>query len=212
LYLHVFDWPSDGQLLVPGLKNHVKSARLLVGGKKLAAQNHEDGLVISVPPTAPDKISSTIVLKIQGAPEVVVMPLLQKYDGSVMLPANEARLHGSTIKYESGGALDNLGYWTDPDDWADWQFKVEQPGKFTVSAIISSPAASPFQISTGGQTISCTAPVTGDYTTFRSVTLGSIEIPAAGLVRLAVRPVKDGWQPMNLRAIKLIPLASGSDK
>ena len=73
LYLHVFDWPADGKLLVPGLKNKIKSARLLAAGKKLAVENADDGVVISVPPTAPDKISSTIVLKFKGAPEVVTL-------------------------------------------------------------------------------------------------------------------------------------------
>ena len=29
LYLHVFDWPADGKLVVPGLKNQVETAYLL---------------------------------------------------------------------------------------------------------------------------------------------------------------------------------------
>jgi alpha-L-fucosidase len=212
LYLHVFDWPADGQLLVPGLKNQVKSARLLTGGKKLTLQNREDGLLISVPSAAPDKISSTIVLKFRGAPDVVATPLLQKHDGSITLPASEAHLHGSALQYESGDSKDNIGYWTNPDDWAGWEFKMEQPGKFTVSAVISSQAASPFELSVSGQTLRGAAPVTGDYTTFRPVTLGTIEIPVAGKVTLAVHPVKDGWQPMNLQAVKLTPVAGGSEK
>jgi hypothetical protein len=114
------------------------------------------------------------------------------------------------LQYESGGPHDNIGYWTNPDDWAAWEFKVVQPGKFTVSAVISSPAASPFELSVSGQTLHCTAPITGDYTTFRPATLGTIEIPAAGNITLAVHPIKDGWQPMNLQSVKLIPV--GSDK
>src|SRR5262249_15789104 len=31
LYLHVFDWPADGRLTVPGLRGTVASARLLDG-------------------------------------------------------------------------------------------------------------------------------------------------------------------------------------
>jgi alpha-L-fucosidase len=212
LYLHVFEWPSDGELLVPGLKNRVKSARLLAGGKKLAVQNREDGLAISLPPAAPDKISSTIVLEFQGTPEVAVIPILQKRDGSVTLPASEARLHGSTLKYESGGPLDDIGYWTNPEDWIDWEFKAERPGKFTVSADISSPAASPFDLSVAGQSLHCAAPMTGNYITFKPATLGTIEIPAAGMITVAVHPVKDGWQPMNLQAIKLTPVTSSSEK
>jgi alpha-L-fucosidase len=70
LYLHVFDWPADGKLLVPGLKNHVKTASLLAGGKTLVATTSADGVVVTVPKEAPDKISSTIILVIDGKPEV----------------------------------------------------------------------------------------------------------------------------------------------
>jgi alpha-L-fucosidase len=67
LYLHVFDWPADGRLLVPGLKNEVESATLLAGGKKLTAATVADGVVVTVPAAAPDRISSTVVLKVKGA-------------------------------------------------------------------------------------------------------------------------------------------------
>lgn len=70
LYLHVFDWPADGKLVVPGLKNTVQSASLLATHTKLSTSASAQGVVVSVPGTAPDKISSTIVLKIKGAPEV----------------------------------------------------------------------------------------------------------------------------------------------
>jgi alpha-L-fucosidase len=67
LYLHVFDWPTDGKLTVPSLEGKAKSARLLATGKKLAMNVGDDGqLVISVPKNAPDKISSTIVLEVLG--------------------------------------------------------------------------------------------------------------------------------------------------
>ena len=72
LYLHVFDWPKDGKLVVPGLENKVKSASLLADPhhKSLATENTAEGLTITVPATAPDAISSTIVVKIKGAPEI----------------------------------------------------------------------------------------------------------------------------------------------
>jgi alpha-L-fucosidase len=71
LYLHVFNWPDDGALLVPGLKNEIKSAYLLAdpAKKKLAVKNGGDGLTISLPPAAPDHISSTVVLRLKGAPD-----------------------------------------------------------------------------------------------------------------------------------------------
>ena len=67
LYLHVFDWPSDGKLNVPGLKSEVASATLLASGKKLSAKSVADGISLELPNQAPDPISSTIVLKVNGA-------------------------------------------------------------------------------------------------------------------------------------------------
>ena len=75
LYLHVFDWPKDGKLVVPDLKNNIAKANLLKPNflwwhKKLVVANGDDSVMISVPKNAPDKISSTIVLKLEGKPEV----------------------------------------------------------------------------------------------------------------------------------------------
>ena len=70
LYLHVYDWPADGKLLVPGLVNKPKSAGLLVAGKKLSARKTKEGVVIALPKEAPDNISTTIVLRVNGKPDI----------------------------------------------------------------------------------------------------------------------------------------------
>jgi alpha-L-fucosidase len=69
LYLHVFDWPKDGQLVVP-LKNKVKKARLL-GGVKVKAATAESGVTLQLPATAPDAIASVIQLTLVGEPQVI---------------------------------------------------------------------------------------------------------------------------------------------
>jgi alpha-L-fucosidase len=75
LYLHVFDWPKDGKLVVPGLKNEIVRAYLLKPNflgwhKRLPTANDTAGVTVSVPENAPDNISSTVVLKLAGAPEI----------------------------------------------------------------------------------------------------------------------------------------------
>jgi alpha-L-fucosidase len=69
LYLHVFDWPKDGQLVVPGLKNKVYSASLLAGGAPLSIAA-ENGLTISLPAQAPNQIATVVALTIEGAPDI----------------------------------------------------------------------------------------------------------------------------------------------
>jgi len=75
LYLHVFNWPSDGKLVVPGLHNQVIESYFLKSNwlgvhHKLKTFSDDNGVTIAVPENAPDKISSTIVLKIIGNPVV----------------------------------------------------------------------------------------------------------------------------------------------
>jgi alpha-L-fucosidase len=69
LFLHIFDWPKDGRLVVPGLKNKTVKAHLLAGWwhKGLRVTPGDEGLTITLPAAAPDKISSTVVLEVKGA-------------------------------------------------------------------------------------------------------------------------------------------------
>ncbi|MGA2543428.1 MAG: alpha-L-fucosidase [Verrucomicrobiota bacterium] len=205
LYLHVFNWPVDGKLLVPGLKNSVTSAQLLAGANPLPFTSTPDGVEVRVPDAAPDKISSTVVLKIKGAPEIAVRPILQQSDGSVRLLASDAELRGG-LQYELGGGKDNIGYWTNPADTAAWTFQVDRPGKFHLVADIAAEESGKFEVIAAAQNLPGAAPATGSYTVFNSTNLaGTLEIPNPGLVTLAVHPVAQGWHPMNLRSLRLLP-------
>jgi alpha-L-fucosidase len=206
LYLHVFDWPADGKLLVPGLGNEIVKAWLLAdaGRQPLAVSAAEGGKVIALPAAAPDKIVSVVVAEIRGEPDIEQPLLAQAADGTLKLLAAEAVCHGEKVKYESGSGRDNIGFWLDPAEWVEWQFQVTQPGKFTLAAEIAAQGSGTFEVVVGQQKLRATAPKTGDYGKFQRVELGTLEI-AAGKTALAVRPVKQGWQPMNLKSITLKP-------
>ncbi|MFT3827173.1 MAG: alpha-L-fucosidase [Chitinophagaceae bacterium] len=66
LYLSVFDWPANSQLVVPGVSNSVVTARLLASGTSLTTTATKDGLVIKVPAQAPDTIATVIKLEVKG--------------------------------------------------------------------------------------------------------------------------------------------------
>lgn len=75
LYFHVFEWPSDGNLIVPGLLTKVESAYLMVEpNTSLMTTLNPDSTVISLPEQAPDPIVSVIVCEFAGTPEVVRSP------------------------------------------------------------------------------------------------------------------------------------------
>lgn len=67
LYFSVFEWPVDGKLVIPGLKNSVLSAKLLAGGTKVKTSVNRDGsLTITLPAEAPDPIASVIKVDVRG--------------------------------------------------------------------------------------------------------------------------------------------------
>jgi alpha-L-fucosidase len=59
-YLHVFDWPLDGQIQVEGVE--AQDARLLAGGATLPVHESDGTLVISGPVNAPDEAATVIAL------------------------------------------------------------------------------------------------------------------------------------------------------
>lgn len=200
LYLHVFSWPSDGKLVLPGLKNAAKQAYLLADPKRksLGIKRGQAGLLVDVPDKCPDPISTTVVLKVKGDPEVEEPQLAQQANGVILLPAGEAHLHGEHIKYESGEHR--------AEEWVDWEVAVSRPGRFNAFAEIAALDKGTFEVRVGRQTLQATPPITGDYGEFRTATLGVVEINSAGKLSISVHPAKDGWHPMNLKSLRLEPV------
>jgi alpha-L-fucosidase len=66
LYFSVFNWPADGQLVIPGLKNKVLSASLLANKAPLKTQAGNEGLVIKLPSKAIDPMATVIKVVVQG--------------------------------------------------------------------------------------------------------------------------------------------------
>jgi alpha-L-fucosidase len=66
LYLSVFNWPTDGKLVVPGLKNEIVSAKLLAGGTALKTEPANGSITINVPDKASDNIATVIKLEVKG--------------------------------------------------------------------------------------------------------------------------------------------------
>jgi len=69
LYAHVFTWPENGQLAVPGLTNAITRIYSLDAPAvdlSYTVANHT--ITISVPPTAPDAVDSVIAIEVNGKP------------------------------------------------------------------------------------------------------------------------------------------------
>ena len=63
VYLHVFDWPAGGELVVPGVGGDVTRAYLLASpASSLALSEAGGSLTIQGPAVAPDDMDTIVVL------------------------------------------------------------------------------------------------------------------------------------------------------
>jgi alpha-L-fucosidase len=68
LYLHVFDWPADGKLVVPLVVNGRAEAVLLTTGEQQKVTVAPQQVTVHVPQQAANSIATVIALDIEGTP------------------------------------------------------------------------------------------------------------------------------------------------
>ena len=67
LYFTVFDWPADGRLVIPGLRNGVTSASILTNKSKIKTSAGKDGsLTVFLPSPMPDPLATVIKIDVKG--------------------------------------------------------------------------------------------------------------------------------------------------
>jgi alpha-L-fucosidase len=205
LYLHVIDWPADGMLTVPGLKNPVKSAEFLTGGPPLVFGNSDNGPVLTLPAAAPDAVCTTIRLLIQGKPEITESPVSPDPDGVIRLLPGDAHFEGEAIKIEEREGQANIGLWTHPGDSVSWNFRVDHDGRYLVRIESASGAEGAVLLVQGIGKMALSVPKTADFNTYQTSPVGEVVLSKGTAVKLTLLPVVDGWHPTNLRKVELIP-------
>lgn len=219
LFLHVFDWPDNGKLVVPGLKNIPASAKLLEGGKNLSFEQGNGSLQIHLPPTAPDPFVSVIRLDIKGPLEVEAIMPVQADDGSLELTPIFADLHNSLhnpkLILAGRGEELRLSDWGNRRSWASWTFSLKRPGRFIVSAEIRSPEASFVRLGASEDALT-EAPIatTGDTDNYVIQELGTVTYDRAGRQQIQIRPIRDAgrWKPIELRRAYLTPIPNDANR
>ena len=121
-------------------------------------------------------------------PDFVANP--QAADGSITLPARTAEVHGTQLRFEPLPHKNTLGFWTNVEDWASWEFTVTKPGEFELEAwqgCGKGQGGSEVEFSTNGQTLPMTVVDTGHFQNFQPRVIGKIKLEKAGRMELTVR-------------------------
>ncbi len=131
----------------------------------------------------------------------------QEADGTVLLLAKDATTWSENMRYEPKAEKNCLGYWTDPQDFAEWELKIDKPGKYQVVVHQgSSTGGSEVVIQFGEQKLKFTVQNTGDFHKHKPLTVGEITVEKAGTYRLAIKPqIKHGGAIMDIGEVVLTP-------
>ena len=207
LYLHVFDWPKDGLLRVPGLEANVRDIYLLSNPEQHFAWKFENGdLNVHAPSVIFDEINTVVVVKIRG--EMIVTsnkPHLK--EGSILLPADFTDIHnpgyGEHAVLKGSGSKSLIANWVDARTRLEWIFDAE-PGKYRIEALVWSAEKGGVSVTLGDQKVEAEIPDTGEE--YELLKLGEIEITESGEQSVSLLPATDNNSDKQLMYLELIKL------
>jgi alpha-L-fucosidase len=215
IFLHVFDWPRDGQLVVGGLKNEVSSAYLLADPKQKPLRTrrfNDSDLTINLPRTSADKSDTVIVLELKGEIKANPVRLLSGGNHANVLRSFDGELHGAGLRFGDGKAARAYVFeWRDPREWIGWRVRTNEPAEYEVSlkyTTASSENRGSYAVSVGQHVLQATVVPTRIESEAATVILGRIRL-TPGNYDIAVKPVEiKGGELMRLFHLTLTPVTA----
>lgn len=211
LYLHVFEWPADGELVLGGLLNPIRKAWLLADKehKPLEAKrlNYYDWL-IHVPCQAPDPVDSVVAVEVDGTIRVHQSRLLSEKRINVLRSFYAEVSQG--IRYGDGKkGNDYICDWTSMNQRVTWKIRTNQLVKYRLGlkySTVDGIDTGVVRIAIGNQSIEERIHPTQNA---KETAIINVEVViSAGEHDLSIMPVQiDGKELMRLYEVTLIPLS-----
>ncbi|WP_158994616.1 alpha-L-fucosidase [Mucilaginibacter sp. L196] len=210
LYLHVFNWPLNGNLIVGGLKSNIRKAYLLADpSKKALSFKHIDPLDVSinVPVQAPDSVNTVVVLETNGTMQTDSVRLLSTSAVANRLLAFDAELIGKGFGF-GDGKTDKyyVNGWNKKDQLIKWNFRLIQPVNYKVvlKYLADNSDAGSYEIKIGSLVKSGEV-LSSEKDEVKTVNLGEVNLQP-GIHTLQITPIaitKSGL--MKILEVQLIP-------
>lgn len=212
LHLAVFEWPTEGKLHLPGLKNKIKSATLLKGKEDSEVISHEKlhgWTVFSLPAKAPEKFASVIEVELEGEPDVDPCFAIDPVVASEVL-AEFAEVKGAKLRRNRW--MEKFGEWKhviEACNWqaeggVTWEFDVLEPGDYKIDLSYTGKGRLVWQVGVeGGQVIQNQQ---NSSTVFHSYPIGWLNFPEPGRYKVSASCIDGDVQSAALKSIKVTPL------
>ncbi|MFN7544827.1 MAG: alpha-L-fucosidase [Acidobacteriota bacterium] len=214
LYLHVFGWPQDGQLRVPGLKNLIHSAYVLGDEKKTPLGWRRDGgdVVLSVPRTARDERATVVALRLDGAAAVERYANRPDERGLIRLGMESAEIE---TRFEQRAKKENalgkvfLTKWSRPDDVPSWNLETPKAGRYQVEVRYGATRGNKgkeYVVQIGKQVMKGQIVDTGNEWVFGVQKLGPVMVEAGAQTVVVKSASEQGLEGVTLESVTLVPV------
>jgi len=226
LFLHVFERPQDGILFVPSFSAKVKRAALLVGGKKLKAEQSGDDLKIYLPAELPDVRDTVVTVDFTGTladawgntPEIIS----RQFD-SFSVDAAKVQTTGQTM-LKSITSSQYFGNWKHdtcavdmqtPADDAEFSCRFLEAGDYRVSleyACLTGSKNREGIVQVGDQPLQFQTLLTAaDYDSHEPLVfirhaIGVVSVKSSGVVPVSIHPRNAGAELFWLRRVIIEPV------
>ncbi|MBO9638638.1 MAG: alpha-L-fucosidase [Siphonobacter aquaeclarae] len=217
LFLHVFQPPTDGKLLLPSFPVQLTGARLLAEGTRLRYVKEGADWQLTVPPTP-----GVIEVGYTGTPEAASLPLTVSGNYPVtVLEASSAKTAGkaavSTVTWSHYfGDWKHavcLGAWAAPEDAAEFSLRVTHPGEYKLYLEYANREPGQEGIVTfGEQTYPfLTLKTTDTYDSYQPLLflrqpIAIVTVSAPGNYLLRIAPKRSGKELLKLKTVQLEPV------
>ena len=195
LILQIDQVPSDGRITIPRLNNPVKAVyfRGMPDQQlELKALVHE--WEIHFPSERQADSGQAIVVQLEGRPYLPKEPRVVQpgTDGRFRLAAHDAVTHGECLRYEPQPKKNTLGYWINPNDWAEWHITTDRTDTYTVEVRYgcgTGQGGSIVRLECAQQNLQWKVAATGGFQEWREIRPGKLRLEMSGNYTVALRAV-----------------------
>ncbi|WP_448699201.1 alpha-L-fucosidase [Mucilaginibacter sp. AW1-3] len=224
LFLHVFERPRNGFIVIPGFTQAVTGVHLLAGKRPLTFTKKGNDILVKLPPLSDDQ-NTVLVINYAGKanrPDINAPLMVSSQYANNPLDAVYAHVSGNS-QVKSITSSHYFGDWkhstcitnmTAPGDIATFKTRVMEPGDYKITleyACSPAQAGQEGAVTINDKTYQFQTLAVNDYDSHKPLlfihqTVAITSITKAGLYELAIHPLQQGNELFKLKTIWLEPV------
>lgn len=134
IYLHVYRWPENGELIVGGLSANVSQARLLVSKDKVSCEKlGSKDMIVKLPANCPDTVNTVVEVQLKNTAYTTDDARLLIPREKNILPAFDARLSKGLTAGDGKVYRNYISNWNKNDQTITWKTRLLKSATYRMS-------------------------------------------------------------------------------